>query len=285
MKDIIISVESTADLTPELLKQYDIKSIPMVFYVDDVEYGSVDKNMTTETFYNKMKAGSKTSTSQVNQYMAREFFENLLKEGKDILHLSFSSALSGTCSVAKAVAEELNKTHENQIKVIDSLSAAAGQGLYAIILAQKKKEVESIDELVNYAESIKQQICHLFVVDSLKYLARTGRVSKATALIGSALQIKPVLHCDSEGHLTSMAKVISRKKSIKALADKMAERKNDISDIVFIAHANCLDDAQILHGLVKEKTNIDAQIIDLGCVIGCHAGPGTLALFFTGKER
>lgn len=285
MNDIIISVESTSDLTPELLKKYDIKSIPMVFYVDDVEYSANDKNMTTENFYNKMKAGSKTSTSQVNQYMAREFFENLLKEGKDILHLSFSSALSGTCNVVKTVAEELNKTHENQIRVVDTLSAAAGQGLYAIIMAEKKNDFKTIDEMVEYAESIKQQICHLFVVDSLKYLARTGRVSKMTAAIGSALQIKPVLHCDSEGHLTSMAKVISRKKSIRALAEKMAERKNDISDKVFIAHANCLEEAKTLHALVKEKTNMDAQIIELGCVIGCHAGPGTLALFFTGNER
>ena len=285
MKDVIISVESTSDLTPELLKKYDIRVIPMVFYVDDVEYGAGDSTMTTETFYNKMKAGSKTSTSQVNQYMAREFFENLLKEGKDILHLSFSSGLSGTCNVVKTVAEELNKTNKNQIRVVDTLSAAAGQGLYAIIMAEKKNEFNSLDEMVEYAETIKQNICHLFVVDSLKYLARTGRVSKATALIGSALQIKPVLHCDNNGLLTSMAKVISRKKSIKALAEKMLERKNDISNKVIIAHANCIEDAKLLEDMLKEKIKDEILLIDLGCVIGCHAGPGTLALFFTGNER
>lgn len=285
MKDIIISVESTSDLTPELLEKYDIRSIPMVFYVDDVEYSANDTNMTTEIFYNKMKSGSKTSTSQVNQFMAREFFEDLLKEGKDILHLSFSSGLSGTCNVVKSVAEELNKTHENKIKVVDTLSAAAGQGLYAIIMAEKKKEIDNLEELAEFAENIKPQICHLFVVDSLKYLARTGRVSKVTAAIGSALQIRPVLHCDNNGLLTSMTKVISRKKSIKALAEKMVERKNTLSDKVLIAHANCLEEAKILQGLIKEKLNIDAEIIELGCVIGCHAGPGTLALFFTGNER
>lgn len=285
MSKFIISVEATADLTQELLKKYDIRSADMNFSIDEVEYSTKDKNMTVTEFYNKMKSGSKTSTSQINTFQAKEYFEELLKEGKDILHISFSSALSGMCEAMKKSAEELNATHENKIKVVSSLTASMGQGLLAILCAEKADEFNTIEELENYCESIKMNIDHLFVVDSLKYLSRTGRVSKVTAAIGTVLQIKPILHVDNEGHLTSFAKVISRKKSINALAEKTATKKNSLTDKIFICHANCLDEATIVQALIEEKLKIKAEIMDLGYVIGCHSGPGTLAVFFTSNER
>lgn len=285
MQKFIISVEATADLSPELLAQYNIKCVDMHYYVNDVEYTSSDTSMDNKTFYKNMKEGAKTTTSQVNNFQAKEYLSKLLQEGKDILHLSFTSALSGTYSNLKATAEELNKDSKNKIVVIDSLCASAGQGLLAILASEKADEFNTIDELANYIESIKMNISQLFIVDNLKYLAKSGRVSKVTAAIGSVLQIKPVLHVDNDGKLTSMAKVISRKKSIITLAEKVASFKNDISNHILITHADCIDEAKILQNAIQEKLNITAQILDLGCVIGSHAGPGTLAVFFTGNQR
>lgn len=285
MKKFIISVEATADLTKELLKKYDIREAQMNFSIDEIEYSTKDENMTVQAFYEKMKSGSRTSTSQINTYIAKEYFEELLKEGKDILHISFSSALSGMYEAMKKSAEELNATHENKIIVINSLCASMGQGLLAILCAEKAKEFDNIEKLAEYCESIKMQIDHLFVVDSLKYLSRTGRVSKMTAAIGTVLQVKPVLHVDNAGHLTSFAKVISRKKSLNTLAEKVIEKKNTLTDKIFICHANCENEAKQVLTSIEEKTNIKIELMNLGYVIGCHAGPGTIAVFFTSNER
>lgn len=285
MSKFIISVEATADLTKELLDKYDIREAQMNFSVDEKEYSTKDENMTVLEFYDKMKAGAKTSTSQINTYMAKEYFEELLKEGKDILHVSFTSALSGMYEAMKKSAEELNATHENKIIVVNSLCASMGQGLLAILCAEKQEEFDSIDKLAEYCESIKMQIDHLFVVDSLKYLSRTGRVSKMTAAIGTVLQIKPVLHVDNEGHLTSFAKVISRKKSLSALVEKTLQKKNNLSDKTYICHANCEEEANLVKNQIEEKSNLKVELMNLGYVIGCHAGPGTIAVFFTSNER
>lgn len=285
MNKFIISVEATADLNAELLKKYDIRQVEMNFNVDDKEYSTDNIDMTHKIFFQKMRENSKVSTSQVNAYDAEKYFEELLKENKDIIHISFSSALSGTYNNVKNVAEELNKKNENKIYVVDSLTACTGQGLLAIIASIKSDEFETAKELADYIDSIKLNICHLFIVDNLKYLSRTGRISKLTAAIGSVLQIKPILHTDNNGCLTSIGKVISRKKSIVALAEKTAKLKNNISDLMFIANADCQEEAEILQNLIYEKINIKPEIVDLGYVIGCHSGPGTLAVFFTGSER
>lgn len=285
MNKFIISVEATADLTKELLEKHNIKAAQMNFSINENEYSTKDENMTTSEFYEKMKSGAKTSTSQINTYEAKEYFEELLKEGKDILHISFTSALSGMCEAMKKSATELNQTHDNKIIVIDSLCASMGQGLLAILCAEKQSKFESIEKLAEYCESVKMQMDHLFVVDSLKYLARTGRVSKMTAAIGTALQIKPILHVDNEGHLTSFAKVISRKKSLSSLAEKVVSKKNNLSDKIYICHANCEEEANSVKQLIEDKTSLNVDVMNLGYVIGCHAGPGTIAVFFTSNER
>lgn len=285
MKNFIISVEATADLTKELLEKYDIREAQMNFSINEKEYSTKDENMTVPEFYEKMKAGARTSTSQINTYIAKEYFEELLKEGKDILHISFTSALSGMYEAMKKSAEELNATHENKIIVVNSLCASMGQGLLAILCAEKAEEFDSIEKLAEYCESIKMQIDHLFVVDSLKYLSRTGRVSKMTAAIGTVLQVKPVLHVDNAGHLTSFAKVISRKKSLNTLAEKVIEKKNTLTDKIYICHANCENEAKQVLASIEEKTDVKIELMNLGYVIGCHAGPGTIAVFFTSNER
>lgn len=285
MGKFIISVEATADLSKELLDKYDIREAQMNFSIDEKEYSTKDENMSVPEFYTKMKAGAKTSTSQINTYSATEYFKELLQEGKDVLHISFTSALSGMYEAMKKSAEELNATSKNKIIVVNSLCASMGQGLLAILCAEKADKFENIDELAEYCESIKMQIDHLFVVDSLKYLSRTGRVSKMTAMIGTALQIKPILHVDNEGHLTSFAKVISRKKSLSALAEKMVAKKNNLNDKIYICHANAEEEAENVKSVIEGKTGLKVELMNLGYVIGCHAGPGTIAVFFTSNER
>lgn len=285
MGKFIVSVEATADLTKELLEKYDIRKAEMNFSIDEKEYCTDNLEMSPEIFYNKMRGGSRTSTSQVNSFQAKEYFEKLLEEGKDILHISFTSALSGMYDCMKKTADEINQTSKNKIIVVNSLCAAMGQGLLALIASEKMDDYNTIEAFTGYVESIKMNIDHMFIVDSLKYLSRTGRISKMTAAIGTVLQIKPILHVDNEGHLTNFAKVISRKKSIQTLAEKVANAKNNMSDKIYIAHADCLNEAQTVQQLIEEKTSIKPEILELGYVIGCHAGPGTIAVFFTSDKR
>lgn len=285
MKDLTISVEATADLTKELLKEYSIDCLEMNYYLNEKEYSTSDVNFTNKEFFDAMKEGAKTSTSQVNEYLIEEYFKKLLEKKQDIVHIAFSSALSGNYNNMKAVAEKLNLTSENKIYVVDSKCASVGQGMLAIMAREKSASLENAKQVADYAEEVKLHISHLFVVDSLKYLSRTGRISKVTATIGNMLQIKPLLYVDNNGFLTTKQKVISRKKSLKTMVEKLGTMRNDMSNKIFIAHANCMEDAEELRAMIKEKTGIEAVILPLGQLIGCHSGPGTLASFFTSDER
>lgn len=285
MKDLTISVEATADLTKELLEKYSIDCLEMNYYLNEKEYSTSDVNFTNKEFFDAMKEGAKTSTSQVNEFLIEEYFKKLLEKKQDVVHIAFSSALSGNFNNIKSVAEKLNQTNENKIYVVDSKCASVGQGMLAILAREKSENLETAQQVADYAEEVKLHISHLFVVDSLKYLSRTGRISKMTATIGNMLQIKPLLYVDSNGFLTTKQKVISRKKSLKTMVDKLCVMKNDMSNKIFIAHANCMEDAEEVRAMIKEKTNIEAVILPLGQLIGCHSGPGTLASFFTSNER
>lgn len=285
MKNLTISVEATCDLTPELLEKYSIDCIPMHYYLNEKEYSTADANFTNEEFFNAMKSGGKTSTSQVNEYEAEEFFKKLLERKQDIVHIAFSSALSGNYNNLKSVAEKLNAENDNKIYVIDSKCASSGHGLLAILAREKADNSTSAKEVADFVEENKLKISHLFVVDSLKYLARTGRISKVTATIGTVLQIKPVLYCDNNGCLTTKQKVISRKRSLRTIVEKLVEMKNKITDKIFISHANCKDEAEEVKKMIKDQTQIESKILPLGQVIGSHSGPGTLAVFFTSDAR
>ncbi len=285
MKNLTISVEATCDLTPELLEKYSIDCIPMHYYLNEKEYSTADANFTNEEFFNAMKSGGKTSTSQVNEYEAEEFFKKLLERKQDIVHIAFSSALSGNYNNLKSVAEKLNAENDNKIYVIDSKCASSGHGLLAILAREKADNSTSAKEVADFVEENKLKISHLFVVDSLKYLARTGRISKVTATIGTVLQIKPVLYCDNNGCLTTKQKVISRKRSLRTIVEKLVEMKNKITNKIFISHANCKDEAEEVKKMIKDQTQIESKILPLGQVIGSHSGPGTLAVFFTSDAR
>lgn len=284
--DFIIATDSTCDLPKEMLRAMNVESRDMLYYVNDVEYGKDEANqLEFHEFYENMRNGARTSTSMINEETAHTFLTELLSQGKNILYLAFASALSGTYDNFKRVADELNAQNENKIYVVDSKSASGGEGLFVTLVANKRQSGASFEETCEYADSVRDRVLHYFVVDDLKYLARGGRLSKGSAFFGNMLNIKPVLHVDEIGRLIPIKKVIGRKKSLKALVNKMEERYNKESDIVYITHGDCYDDAKYVADEIYEKFGLQAKILPLSYVIGSHSGPGTVALFFTGDDR
>ena len=288
MNDYIVYTDSGCDISPELLAEWGVgwSSLTFRFENENIEYTSTD--MAVGEFYDRMRAGGIAKTSAVNIGNFVDAFEPLLQQGKDILYLGFSSALSTTYNSAVIAARQLSAQYpERKIITIDSLAASAGQGLLVYLASEKKKSGAAIDETAAYVEEIRQQICHWFTVDDLEYLKRGGRVSPTVALVGNVLGIKPVLHVDNEGRLVNVAKIRGRKKALAALAEKYAElAAQPESGTVFISHSDCAEDASALADLLYEKHKVRVQLItDIGTVIGAHAGPGTVALFFVGRER
>ena len=248
-----------------------------------------DKNDDSlKDMYDGLRAGEAAKTSAVNPSRWSEAMEAALAAGQDVLVLAFSSGLSTTYQSAVIAAEELGEKYpERAIRVVDTLSASMGQGLLVWYACKKRDEGLSLEELYAWVEEYKYHLCHWFTVDDLMYLKRGGRISAATAVLGTMLSVKPVLHMDDEGHLINMSKARGRKAAIQALAQKMAELGEGYDNsTVFICHGDCIDDAQYLEQLVREKCGVKEVYINYtGAVIGSHSGPGTLALFFLGKHR
>lgn len=281
---MILSTDSTSNLPKNFYKDYDISMIPLQIYLDGEIYDDLSERLPIQDFYNKMKNGAIPKTAQINQESAREYFENLLATGDDVLHISFSSALSGNTATIIKVAEELNQTHTNKIAVIDSLNASTGEGLLVLYARDLINEGKSINEVADELNKLKNRTCSYFTVEHLKYLVRGGRLSKLSGTIGSLLNIKPVLRVDDEGKLVSYKKTISRKRSLAELAN-ICENKIGDKKYVFVAHALSESDAKTVANLVKEKIGTEPKIVDLTQVIGSHTGPGLIALFFIGKDR
>ena len=286
-----ISTDTSCDFPLEYVKQHQLPLVTLFYSIDGVtgENGCPSSDVL-KNFYDKMRAGSMTKTQQASIEDTEKVFREILKEGKDILHIAFSSGLSGTANAARLAAENMMEEFpERKIIVIDSLCASLGQGLlvdYALKLQQQGKTME---ETAKWLEDHIQNICHLFTVEDLKYLQRGGRISKTTALVGTMIGIKPVLHVDPEGKLVSISKVRGRKQSIQALVNKMEEnigKYRGEKQPIFISHGDCIEDANYLAELVKERFGYDEFLInDVGPTIGAHSGPGTLALFFMGETR
>ena len=211
-----------------------------------------------------------------------------MKEGKDVLHLAFSSVLSGTCNSMKIAASELKERYpERKIIVVDTLCACLGEGLLLYYVLKLRDEGKSIEEAAQWAEDHKLHVCHNFTVDDLNHLHRGGRVSKTVAVLGTLIQIKPILHMDNSGALEMVGQVRGRKKSIQQLVDTAVKQsKGWQNDIIMITHGDCLEEAEYLAGLVRERMGIDNILIhNIGNVIGGHTGPGVLAVFCMGNER
>lgn len=285
MRNFILTTETTCDLPEEYLKSKDIPTVSLHYYVDGKENAFGDGAIATKDFYAAMREGADTNTSQVNLYEVKEFLTELLKKGQDILHLGFASAISGNCNNFIEAAKELNALNENKIYVLDTASQSGGQGLLVSLVQNYAETDKSCLECFHYAEEMKGRICHYFIVDDLRYLARNGRVSNASAFIGNLLKIKPLLYTNDKGKLIPLLKILSRKLSLKKLVDKMKEKYDHSCDIVYISHGDCIEEAELVACDVENTFKIKPVILPLDFVIGCHSGPGTIGLFFTSKNR
>ena len=281
-----ILTDTGCDLPFEQYKQLDVDLVKLT-----VDYKGESIQEYTESWLKEMfdglRAGETAQTSAVNPDTWHSAMEPTLQRGEDVLTLVFSSGLSTTYQSAVIAAQELQEKYpQRKVIVVDTLCAALGQGLLVWYTCKKRDEGLSLEELAAWVEDNKLHLAHWFTVDDLVYLKRGGRVSAATAVVGAMLNIKPVLRVDDEGHLISASKVRGRKSAVKALADKLDEATGFANSTVFICHADCMNDAQLLKSMVLEKhPGVDVMIGNLGAVIGSHAGPGTLALFFMDKQR
>ena len=287
MSEYKIITDSGCDLPKDMLERMDVKAVSLIVnFKGEARGDSVDEGI--REMYADLRAGEVATTSAVNPTRWEEVMEPELKDGKDLLVIAFTSGLSTTYQSAVIAASELAERYpDRNIKVVDSLCASLGQGLLVHYAVQKKAEGLSLDELAAWLEENRYHLCHWFTVDDLMFLKRGGRVSATTAVVGTMLKIKPVLHVDDEGHLISKAKARGRKASIEALAAKAVELGGGFDNsTMFICHGDCIEDAEYLANLVKEKCGVKEVFIGFtGAVIGSHSGPGTLALFFLGNKR
>lgn len=288
MNKYIIYTDSSCDFSRQMIEERGLHYSSLSFKFDGEEKIYLCDEMPIKEFYDKMRQGAVAKTSAVNPDGFIEAFENQLKEGNDILYIGFSSGLSTTFNSARIAADQLREKYpDRKIITVDTLAASAGIALLLDLIIEKKNAGATIEDAAKFAEDTKMSICHWFTVDDLVYLKRGGRISPTAAFFGNMIGIKPVLHVDNEGHLINVSKIRGRRAAVAALADKYGELADEnAKKQVYISHADCLADAEFLANLIKTKYGADTNLItDVGNVIGAHSGPGTLALFFVGKER
>ena len=292
MSDYVLLTDSSADLTAGLVEELGVEVLPLSFHMGEKTYRNWpdDREIDPHDFYDRLRAGEMATTSAVNVSDYTEAVEPLLRAGKDVLVVAFSSGLSATCNSARIAAQELSEQYpDRKIYVVDSLCASLGQGLLVWYAARMKAEGKGMEEVRDWLEENKLHLCHWFTVDDLHFLKRGGRISPATAVVGTMLSIKPVMHVDDEGRLVKVGTARGRNASLKALVDHMEETAIDPSaQTVFISHGDCLEDVNKVVEDVKRRFGIPAErfvINNVGPVIGAHSGPGTVALFFLGSKR
>lgn len=286
-----ILTDSSCNLPEELIDELNLHILPLTFMNEGTTYQSYLKgqHIDLKQFYTMMREGAVFTTSLPTYSVAKETMEAILSSGKDLLYLGFSSGLSSTFETMSSIAYELQQSYPSQkVICVDTLAASVGQGLLVYLAAKKAQEGASIDEVCQWTEDNKLNLCHWFTVDDLQYLYRGGRVSKTAAFAGTLLNIKPVLHVDNNGHLIPMEKTRGRKKSIQSLVAHMKDTALAPVEeqVVGISHGDCLEDALALKKLVEDAFGVKKFIINIiDPVIGAHSGPGTLALFYLGSQR
>lgn len=285
----VIFSDSGCDLPNHIIEQYNIGIIRFPFMIDGEHFDENSNPLSIRDFYDKMREGSVTATSQATPEQFIKVFGEVLEKGKDILYICFSSGLSGTHNSAILAKETLLDDYpDRKINIVDSLCASMGEGLFVYTAALMQADGKDIDEVTEWCESNKLNVIHMFTVDDLVYLYRGGRVSRATQIAGSILGIKPVLHVDNEGHLIPVGKVRGRRQSLMGLIDGMAERIGEYTEniTIGISHGDCYEDAVYVRDVISKRYNVKKFIINhIGPVIGAHSGPGTVALFFFGEKR
>ncbi len=291
MREYVIMTDSCADLNAAEVQELGIALLPLTYTLDGVTYVNHPDHseMDPKEFYRRVRSGASCVTSAVNVGQFTEAMSELVEQGKDILYVAFPSAMSSTYQSACTAANDVLAAHpESKIIVVDSFAASRGQGLLVYLAVQESRKGLTIEEVAEFVRKTAPHLCHWFTVDDLNHLKRGGRVSASAALMGTMLNIKPVLHVDNEGRLIPMSKVRGRKASIIALADAM-ERLGEqplAGQTVFICHGDCQADVDFLCGLLRERFGVtDIHSDYTGPVIGTHSGYGTLALFFLGREK
>lgn len=291
MSEYVLSCCSTADIDTEYLEKIDVKWIPFHFFVDDVEYSDdMGKSLSYSELYRRMEGGAEVRTSQVSIGEYIDFFKQFLDEGKDVIHFALSTGISGTYNSAKAAGDMVSAEYpDRKVYVVDSLAASSGIGLLLDKLSELRAQGMGIDELRETAEALKHKVNHLFYTTDLTYFVKGGRVSKAEGVLGGLLSICPLLCVSPTGTLEPMAKVKGKKKVIARTVNEMEGRAKDgaaYSGKCFISNSECAEDAEKTAELIRERfPNIkEISIFPIGTTIGCHTGPGTVAVFFFGEE-
>ncbi|MCR5251024.1 MAG: DegV family protein [Lachnospiraceae bacterium] len=293
MGDYVLSCCSAVDLTKEQMEELGISFIPFHFELNGVLYeDDLGKTVPYPEFYRRMTEGEETKTSQVNAEEFERYFESFLKEGKDVIHLTLSSGISGTINSAKLAKDILSEKYpERKLYVVDSLAASGGYGLLMMKLAEMKKEGKGIAQLYSFAEEHKKKLNHWFFTSDLTFFIKGGRVSKTAGFVGTMLNICPLLNVDNMGRLIPREKIRTKKKVINRIVDVMEEKAEDgkeYSGKVLITQSDCYEDARAVADLIEERfPNMDGKVMInyIGNLIGSHTGPGTVALFFWGEER
>ena len=287
MQNYAVFTDAACDISPALLKEWQVGCIDLRFRRDGETTEFTQAQMSTPDFYAEMRAGTVFKTSAANEDDFVKAFSPVLESGRDILYIGFSLGLSSTVNAGISAAEKLQAAFpERRVEVVSSFAASAGQGLLVWYTVKNRDAGMTLDENAADIREKVPHMCHWFTVEDLKYLKRGGRVSAASALLGTALNIKPVLHVDDDGHLIPIHKVIGRRMSLNTMLAKMRELHREETPVYFISHGDCIDDARLLEEKITEEFGVTAALItDIGPVIGAHSGPGTLALFFLGVNK
>lgn len=288
-RQFAIVTDSSCDMPACYYLEHGVEVVNLGFTMNNVNYeGETGEKISEKEFYKLLREGSMPTTYQVTAETAKPHMEKFLEQGKDVLVLAFSSALSGTAGSFTVAARELSKKYpKRKIRIVDTLCASMGEGLLLYYVLKKADEGASMEETVKYAENLKLHICHHFTVDNLFHLKRGGRVSAATAIVGSVLKIKPIMHVNNEGKLIAIGKAMGRKKSLSCLVENLfASADMDENDPIFISHGDCMEDVEYVKRLILERRpNSEIFVHYVGAVIGAHSGAGTVALFNKGKHR
>lgn len=289
MKDFVIFTDSSCDLPLNIIQKFDIKYLGLICNLNEKEYiEDFGQSLPYKDFFNAIREGATPTTAQINSFRFQEAFEPYVKEGKSIIYIAFSSALSGTCYSSFIVKNELlEKYPDADISIIDTKAASGGVGLLVYHAGLMKSQGKSKNEIVQWLEDNKLKVCHFFTVDDLNHLKRGGRISSTSAAIGGILNIKPVLFVNNDGELKNFAKAKGRKKAIKILFESFEKHIiNPEEQVLLINHGDCLEDAEDLAAMIIDRYTVKDIIINFtGVVIGSHAGCGFLSLFFLGDER
>ncbi len=286
INNCVIITDSTADFPEDFIKKFNIHVISMQYIINRKNY--LDVSINIKEFYENLRSGVLPSTTQTNIEKFKEIFTEYLKNDQDIIYIGFPLSLSGTYNNSVAAARELAQEYpNNKIITIDSLSASLGQGMLVCEAALRLSKGESLEEIESAINNLRSKVCHWFIVDDLFHLKRGGRISKTVAVLGSMLNFKPLLYINNSGSLCFAEKIRGRQKAIETLVSKLEQDSIDLSDqVVYICHADCLQDAQILEQKIRQKFKVRDIIINyIGPIVGTHVGAGTLAVIFIGDSR